>query len=188
MTRAIAFLGLALPGRRVRGRQGRQAGGRGRGPRQAAGKPAADEAKACIVTYLNQCGWKDVELAGVSDQADVPAGARATGEAWAFSFTAHYTNVFGERRTSANWVAVVGRAAGKACVTSCFDETRHLVGGHSGAEANEKGTLALCRRRTTCRRSWRRSREGNWDNWDRWDRMGRRPTRPIGPMCRMALT
>jgi hypothetical protein len=38
-------------------------------------------------------------------------------------------------------VAVVGRTEGKAHVTSCFDEGRRLVGGHTGAEANEKGSL-----------------------------------------------
>jgi hypothetical protein len=139
MTRAIAFLGLALAAVGCGG--GKDGKPAAETPTPVAGKPAADEAAACIGTYLNQCGWKDVELAGVAP-ADLPAGARATGEVWAFSFTAHYTNVFGERQTSANWVAVVGRPAGKACVTSCFDETRHLVGGHSGAEANEKGTLA----------------------------------------------
>jgi len=140
MARAIAWFGLALlvvgcGG----GKQGKPVADAG----APAGKPGPDEAKACIVTYLNQCGWKDVELARVSDQPELPAGAGAGagGEAWAFAFTAHYTNVLGERRTSENWVAVVARAAGKPTVTSCFDETRHLVGGHTGAEADEKGTL-----------------------------------------------
>jgi len=136
MTRAIALFGLALL---VAGCGG---GKEGKPTADAAaGRPAPDEAKACIVTYLNQCGWKDVELAEVADQPDVPAGAKTGGEAWAFTFTAHYTNVFGERRTSANWVAVVARADGKPHVMSCFDEARHLVGGHTGAEVNEKGTL-----------------------------------------------
>jgi hypothetical protein len=140
MTRAIAFLGLALLAVGCGGsKDGRPTTDAGSG--QAAGKPAADEAKACIVTYLNQCGWKDVELAQVTDQAEVPAGAKVSGEAWAFAFTAHYTNVFGERQTSANWVAVVARADGKPCVRRCLDEGRRLVGGHTGAEANEKGTL-----------------------------------------------
>ena len=140
MTRAIAFLGLALLAVGCGGGTDGQPTA-GEAPARAAGKQAADEAKACIVTYLNQCGWKDVELAQVTDQPQVPAEAKVTGEAWAFAFTAHYTNVFGERQTSANWVAVVGRADGKACVKSCFDEGRKLVGGHTGAEANEKGTL-----------------------------------------------
>ena len=141
MTRAIAFVGLALLAAGCGGsKDGKPAADAGP-PAQATGKPAPDEATACIVTYLNQCGWKDVELANVADQPEVPAGAKAAGEVWAFAFTARYTNVFGERRTSANWVAVVSRADGKVCVTSCFDEGRHLVGGHTGAEANEKGTL-----------------------------------------------
>lgn len=136
MTRAIALFGLALlvvgcGG----GKDGKPVADAG------AGKPAPDEAKVCIVTYLNQCGWKDVELAQVADQPDLPAGAKTTGDAWAFTFTAHYTNVFGERQTSENWVAVVARADGQPRVTSCFDQSRRLVGGHTGAEANEKGTL-----------------------------------------------
>ena len=138
MARAIAFLGLALLAIGCGSKDG-PATADGSAP--AAGKPAPDETKACIVAYLNQCGWKDVELAQVTDQAELPAGAKVTGEAWAYGFTAHYTNVFGERQTSANWVAVVARADGKPCVKSCFDEGRKLVGGHTGAEANEKGTL-----------------------------------------------
>jgi hypothetical protein len=140
MTRAIACLGLALLAVGCGGsKDGQPAADAGSAP--AAGKPAPDEAQACIRTYLSQCGWKDVELAQVTDQPQVPAEAKVTGEAWAFTFTAHYTNVFGERQTSANWVAVLGRADGKACVKSCFDEGRKLVGGHTGSEANEKGTL-----------------------------------------------
>src|SRR5258708_30345 len=139
MTRSIAFFGLvSLAVGCGGGKDGKTT------PEKSApaGKPASDEAHACIAAYLNQCGWKDVELAQVADQPKLPAEAKETGDAWAFSFTAHYTNVFGERQTSENWVAVVGRSDGKPCVTSCFDEARHLVGGHTGAEANEKGTLA----------------------------------------------
>lgn len=140
MTRAIAFLGLALLAVGCGGgKDGQPTADAGSAP--AAGKPAPDEAKACIVTYLNQCGWKDVELAQVTDQPQVPAEAQVVGEAWAFAFTAHYTNVFGERQTSSNWVAVVTRADGQPCVKSCFDDSRKLVGGHTGFEANEKGTL-----------------------------------------------
>jgi hypothetical protein len=138
MTRAIALFGLALL---VIGCGGGKEGKPVADAGAPTGKPAPDEAKACIVTYLNQCGWKDVELARLSDQPELPAGAGAGGEAWAFSFTAHYTNVLGERRTSANWLAVVARAEGKPRVTSCFDEARRLVGGNTGAEASEKGTL-----------------------------------------------
>jgi hypothetical protein len=137
MKRAIVFLGLAL----VAVGCGGSKDGQPTADSTPAGKPAPDEAKACIVAYLNQCGWKDVELAQIADQPQVPTEAKATGEAWAFAFTAHYTNVFGERQTSANWVAVVTRADGKPCVKSCFDESRKLVGGHTGAETNEKGNL-----------------------------------------------
>jgi hypothetical protein len=139
MTRAIALCGLALL---VIGCGGGKEGKPIADAGVPAGKPAPDEAKACIVTYLNQCGWKDIELAQVADQPEMPAGAKTGGESWAFCFTARYTNVFGERRTSENWVAVVARADGQPRVTSCFDEGRHLVGGHTGAESNEKGTLA----------------------------------------------
>ena len=140
MTRAIAFLGLALLGVGCGGAKDDKATADKTAP---AGKPAPDEAKGCIVAYLNQCGWKDVELAVVADQPDMPTAAMPTGDAWAFTFTAHYTNVVGERQTSENWVAVIGRADGKPCVTSCFDATRRLVGGHSGTEATsvEKGNL-----------------------------------------------
>src|SRR5690348_7882055 len=109
MMRKFAFLGLALAAIGCGSKDGKPAA-ESAAPAPVAGKPAADEATACIVTYLNQCGWKDVELTGVAP-ADVPAGAKVSGEAWAYSFTARYSNVFGERRTSANWVAVVGRPA-----------------------------------------------------------------------------
>lgn len=138
MTRAIAMVGFALL---VVG-CGKGKDGRPTADSQApAGKPGPEEARGVIVAYLNQCGWKDVELARLTDQPELPAGARSDGEAWAFAFSASYTNVFGERQSSENWVAVVGRSGGKPCVTSCFDESRRLVGGHTGAEANEKGRL-----------------------------------------------
>jgi hypothetical protein len=106
---------------------------------QPAGKPAADEAKACIATYLGQCGWQDVELVAVNDCAEPPA--KISGETWAFTFTARYTNIVGERQTSENWIAVVARTEGKACVKSCFDHTRRLVGGHRGDESSEIANL-----------------------------------------------
>ena len=105
------------------------------------GKPAADEAKACIITYLNQCGWKDVDLAKVVEEPAVPAEAKSYDESWAFTFTAQYTNVVGERQTSENWMAVVRRSEGKATVKCCFDESRRLVGGHAGTEKTEKVAL-----------------------------------------------
>ncbi|HEX3148388.1 MAG TPA: hypothetical protein VHR66_09915 [Gemmataceae bacterium] len=106
-----------------------------------AGKPGADEAKACIVMYLNQCGWKDVDLARVTEEPSVPAEAKSYDEVWAFTFTAQYTNVVGERQTSENWIAVVRRSEGKATVKCCFDESRRLVGGHAGTEKTEKVAL-----------------------------------------------
>ena len=139
MTRAIAFLGVVTLAVGCGGGKDGKPAADGSAP--AAGKPAPDETKACIVAYLNQCGWRDVELAEVSDQPKLPDGARASGDAWAFAFTAHYTNVVGERRTSANWVAVVGRADGKPCVTGCYDDARRLVGGHTGIEAAETANL-----------------------------------------------
>ena len=63
----------------------------------------------------------------------MPAGVPA-GESWAFTFTANYTNVFGERQTSENWVAVIGRSDGKPTMVSCFDNAKQLVGGHRGDE------------------------------------------------------
>jgi len=104
----------------------------------AIGKPAGDETKACITAYLGQCGWKDVELVKLDEREDVPREAMIVrGEAWAYTFTANYTNLFGERQTSENWVAVLARDEGKACVKSCLDSSKRLVGGHSGAEGTD---------------------------------------------------
>jgi hypothetical protein len=135
MTRATAFLGLAL--------FAVGCGGSTHGPtaEKPAGKPADDEARTCVLAYLTECGWKNVELANFTERPDVPAEAHAGSQAWAFVFTARYTNVMGERQTSENWVAVLGRSEGKPCVQSCFDNSRRQVGGHTGAEPNEKGTL-----------------------------------------------
>jgi hypothetical protein len=136
MRRAITFLGLALLA----------AGCGGKTPTAEtaavpAGRPGADEAKACIAAYLGQCGWRDVELVSLADQADVPTGAKVTGEAWAFTFSAKYTDLFGERQASQNWVAVLSRTDGKPCLKSCFDEAKRLVGGHSGEETSERAVL-----------------------------------------------
>jgi hypothetical protein len=127
MRRAIAFLGFTLL---VVGCS-KSDGPKAEAP---AGRPAADEAGACIVAYLGQCGWQNVQLAGVADLADVPKDAGTTGDAWAYTFSATYTDVFGERRTSESWVAVITRADGKPCLKCCFDESKRLVGGHRGDE------------------------------------------------------
>jgi hypothetical protein len=108
---------------------------------QATGKPGADEAKACIAGYLGQCGWQNVELVTLADCDNLPPEAKTGGELWAFTFTARYTNIVGERQTSENWIAVVARSDGKACVRSCFDNARRLVGGHRGDETSEIANL-----------------------------------------------
>jgi hypothetical protein len=133
MRRAIALLGLTLLAAGCGGGKTPTA----EGTAAATGRPAADEAKACITAYLGQCGWKEVELVSLADQPDVPKGANTIGEAWAFTFSANYTDVFGERRATENWIAVLTRTDGKPCLKSCFDESRHLVGGHSGSELAE---------------------------------------------------
>ena len=79
---------------------------------QPVGKPNADEAKECIAVYLGQCGWKDVQLVNLTD-SKVPADANIAGEAWAYTFHANYVNLFGEKLTSENWVAVVARVDGQ---------------------------------------------------------------------------
>ena len=107
---------------------------------QAAGKPQADETKSCIVCYMGQCGWNDVEIVNVADCAKPPEGA-IVGESWAYTFSARYTNVFGERQVSENWIAVVGRAEGKALVKNCYDNTLRLVGGHRGDEKSATASL-----------------------------------------------
>jgi hypothetical protein len=137
MRRAIAFLGLAV----LAAGCGDTKTPTAEAPTAATGRPAADEARACIAAYLGQCGWRDVELVSLADQQDVPKGGKSAGDAWAFTFSAKYTDLFGERRTSENWVAVLTRADGKPCMTSCFDDAKRLVGGHSGHEAAEKGAL-----------------------------------------------
>jgi hypothetical protein len=137
MRRVITFLGLALLAAGCGGSKTPTA----EAPAAATGRPGADEAKACIATYLGQCGCKDVELVSLAERPDVPAGAKIPGEAWAYTFSAKYTDLFGERRASENWVAVLARADGKPCLKSCFDDAKRLVGGHSGEEVVEKGVL-----------------------------------------------
>jgi hypothetical protein len=132
MRRAIALLGLTLLAAGCGGKTPTA-----EGTAVATGRPAAEEAKDCITGYLGQCGWKDVELVSLAEQPDVPQGANATGESWAFTFSAKYTDVFGERRVTENWVAVLTRTDGKPCLKSCFDESRRQVGGHSGSEVAE---------------------------------------------------
>ncbi len=134
MKRAITFLGMALL---IAGCGGKDSP---KPEAAAVGKPAADEAKVCIAGYLGQCGWKDVELVAIADQPSLPKGITApSGEAWAFTFSAKYTDLFGQQQATENWVAVVARSDGKACVKSCFDHAQRMVGGHSGAELADKG-------------------------------------------------
>ena len=132
MRSAITILGLALLAAGCGGNKTPTA--ESPAPGAATGKPTGDEAKACIVAYLGQCGWQEVQLIRMVDHPEVPKAAKANGEAWAFNFSASYTNVVGERVTSENWVAVVARTNGKPCVKGCFDDAQRMVGGHSGEE------------------------------------------------------
>jgi hypothetical protein len=138
MKHAIAFLGLALlaAGCGDSGKPSAEAAAA-----QAANKPAIDETKACISSYMAQCGWKDVEFAQFSENAELPSQVKVVGDAWAFTFTANYTNVVGERQTSENWVAVLAKENGKPYVKSCFDSSKKLVGGHIGLETTETAVL-----------------------------------------------
>jgi hypothetical protein len=131
MKRAFAMLALALL---AAGCGGSKSDSDAVAASQATGKPNADEAKECIVAYLGQCGWRDVQLVSVADCTPLPPGSNVIGEAWAYTFSANYVNVFGEKQTSENWVVVVSRTDGKANVASCFDSRRQLVGGHRGDE------------------------------------------------------
>ncbi len=111
--------------------------------KQNSGKPSTDDARLCVSDYMYQCGWKEVEFISFADQADIPAEAKTNGDAWAFQFSAKYKNLFGEAQETKNWVAVVNRADGKVKVLSCFDETKHLIGGHGGQEESEKAKLTM---------------------------------------------
>lgn len=104
-------------------------------------KPTTDEARVCVSDYMNQCGWRDVEFSTFADQTELPKEAKTTGDAWAFSFSASYQNIFGERQKTTNWVAVVTRDSGKFKVARCYDEAKQLVGGHTGSEESEKAQL-----------------------------------------------
>src|SRR5258708_35066140 len=103
MTRSIAFFGLVVL---AVGCGGGKDGKTTPEKSAPAGKPASDEAPTCLVAYLNQCGWEDVELAQGTDQPKLPAEAKEKGDAWAFAVTAPYTNVFGGTETSAKLIAV----------------------------------------------------------------------------------
>jgi hypothetical protein len=140
MTRAMAFVGLTLLAAGCGG-SSPATEGPAAGPAAATGKPAADETKACIAAYMAECGWKDVEFVSLADRPELPRGAAVVGDAWAYSFTARYTDVFGERQASTDWVAVVARADGKPCLKCCFDATGQLVGGHRGVEGTETAVL-----------------------------------------------
>jgi hypothetical protein len=110
-------------------------GSKADGPAKAEGRPPADEAKTCIAAYLAERGLSDVEFVTLADEAELPSESTVKGEAWAFAFTATYKNIFGERQTGGNWLAVVTRAEGKTCVTGCFDEARKPLGGRGHEEA-----------------------------------------------------
>jgi hypothetical protein len=105
-----------------------------------AAEPAVDDTRTCIVAYLGQCGWKDVELVSVT-ACDVPKEAQSVASSWAYTFTAKYTDVFGERQTRENWLAVVSKFEGRASVKCCYDSGRQLVGGHHGDERGDTANL-----------------------------------------------
>lgn len=109
--------------------------------KEAAVKPPEDDTRTCIVAYLGQCGWKDVELVAVTQCDQVPKEAQSVAGSWAYTFTAKYTDVFGERHTRENWLAVISKIDGKASVKCCYDGARQLVGGHRGDEHGEKANL-----------------------------------------------
>jgi hypothetical protein len=109
--------------------------------KDAAAKPAEDDTRTCIVAYLDQCGWKDVELVSVSQCDQVPPAAQSVATSWAYTFTAKYTDVFGERQTRENWLAVISKFEGKASVKCCYDSSRQLVGGHRGDERGDTANL-----------------------------------------------
>ena len=106
----------------------------------AAAKPAEDDTRTCIVAYFGQCGWKDVELVSVTP-CDVPKESQSVAASWAYTFTAKYTDVFGERQTRENWLAVISKMEGKASVKCCYDGGRQLVGGHRGDERGDTANL-----------------------------------------------
>src|SRR4051794_32651569 len=70
-----------------------------------AGKPGLEEARSCIAVHLSQFGWEKVELIAITECPQVPPSAQVTGEAWAYTFTANYSNILGERQVSENWTA-----------------------------------------------------------------------------------
>jgi hypothetical protein len=109
---------------------------------QPTGKPADDEARACIASYLGECGWREVEFASLADCTNPPSVAKVTGETWAFHFTARYTNIVGERQSSENWIALLSRVEGKPVVVACFDQSRQLVSGHRGDETTAIANLS----------------------------------------------
>lgn len=138
MKRAFGILALAVL---AAGCGGSNKPGDATANTQPAGKPNADEATECIAVHLGQCGWKDVQLVSLTDCPQIPPGANFAGEAWAYKFNANYVNLFGEKKSSENWVAVVARVDGKATVKSCFDSSKQLVGGHRGDEGTVTANL-----------------------------------------------
>src|SRR5262245_18072761 len=96
----------------------------------ATGTPNQDETRSCICAYLDQCGWKEIELVEVKPCDKVPSQAIVVGDAWAYMFTANYSNLIGERQNCEKWTAVLYRVDGKPCVKCCYNNANQLVGGH----------------------------------------------------------
>jgi hypothetical protein len=138
MKRAIAFVTLTLLAAGCGDTTKPPAEANSAGP---TGKPALEETRSCINVYLAQFGWEEIALTAIADCPQLPSGAQVSGDAWAYTFTATYKNILGERLTSENWVAVVERIDGRPTVKNCFDSTNHLVGGQRGTEAGPNANL-----------------------------------------------
>jgi hypothetical protein len=119
MKRAIAWLGMALL---VVGC------GKSENTPLTQNKPDEGQAKASISTYLNDCGWKEIEFVSFQEASELPREVKGTKHSCAFQFSAKYTNLFGERVAKNNWVAVVCSDTDKPVVTYCYDDAMKLIG------------------------------------------------------------
>ena len=111
---------------------------------ETASKPSDEDVRSSIVLYLSECGLQEVELATVAPESKIPQSANYKGEGWAYKFTASFTNVLGERKTDADWLAVLTRDAGKTKVALCLNEARKPMGGKGLDDAvNDRAALGI---------------------------------------------
>ena len=111
---------------------------------ETASKPTDDDVRTTIVSYLSECGLQEVELASVASEPAIPQAANHKGEGWAYKFTASFTNLLGERKTDADWLAVLTRDAGKTKVAACLNEARRPMGGKGHDDsANDRAALGI---------------------------------------------